>query len=61
VFSGEVKKASVFQSNDDLKIVGNAVFYILIFFGILIVILGILGAITAKCYNPWCSVCVITI
>ncbi len=58
VFSGEVKKAQVFQGSDDLKIVGTSVFYVLIFFAIMVVILGILGAITARCYNRWCSACV---
>jgi len=58
VFSGEVKKAEVFQGSEDLKMIGTSVFYVLIFFAIMVVILGVLGAITARCYNRWCSACV---
>jgi hypothetical protein len=58
VFSGEVKKAEVFQGSEDLKMIGTSIFYVLIFFAIMVVILGVLGAITARCYNRWCSACV---
>jgi len=34
------------------------VFYILVAFGIFAVILGLLGLVTAKCYNKCCSCCV---
>jgi hypothetical protein len=53
-----VKKAEVFQGDDNMKLVGTSVFYVLVFLGIVSVAIGILGAITAKCYNRWCSGCV---
>lgn len=52
-----MKKAEIFQGSDDLKLIGTVVFYILVFFGIFATVLGLLGLITAKCYNKCCSCC----
>jgi hypothetical protein len=53
-----MKKSEIFQGGEDLKLIGMVVFYILVFFGIFAVVLGLLGLITAKCYNKCCSCCV---
>ena len=52
------KNSKIFQANDQFKMAGRLFFYLLLFFGIIVVIIGALGLVTAKCHNRLCSACV---
>lgn len=56
--SAQMKNAEVFKASDDMKTIGMAFFYVLVFLGLMAVIVGLLGAVTAKCHGRCCSCCV---
>jgi Na+-transporting methylmalonyl-CoA/oxaloacetate decarboxylase gamma subunit len=53
-----MKNSEVFKASDDMQTIGMSFFYVLVFLGLLAVIIGILGAVTAKCQSKCCSYCV---
>lgn len=58
MLTGQMKNNELFSSSEDMKTIGMAFFYILLFFGVLAVFMGVCGAITAKCDSRKCSYCV---
>jgi hypothetical protein len=53
-----MKNNELFTSSEDMKTIGMAFFYILLFFGVLAIFLAVLGGVTARCDSKKCSYCV---
>jgi hypothetical protein len=56
--SAKVKKSEIFDTNEDFRKVGDMLSTVIIIFGIAAVVIGILGAVTAKCFKKCCHCCV---
>ncbi|CDW76928.1 tetraspanin family protein [Stylonychia lemnae] len=57
VFSGIIKNESIFDSNDELRIAGNYIFYIILALGLLVAIFGLCGFCMIKCHKRCCNCC----